>query len=214
MVERADVERAAEVIRGRLHRTPLLSCRTLGPDAFLKAELLQLTGSFKPRGVLTKLASLSPEEKARGIIAISAGNHAQAVAWGAAQEGIDALLVMWRGASEAKVAATRGYGAAVDQDAADPREAFERLDVLLEETGRTLVHPFDDPFTIAGQGTVGLEILEDLPHVETIVVPIGGGGLISGVAVAVAGRAGVIGVEPELSTALHSEIGRASCREG
>ena len=206
MVERSDVERAAEVIRGRLLRTPLLSCRTLAPDAFLKAELLQRTGSFKPRGVLTKLASLTAEEKARGVIAISAGNHAQAVAWGSAQEGLDALVVMWRGASEAKIAATRGYGAAVDLEAADPGEAFRRLDVLLEETGRTLVHPFDDPFTIAGQGTVGLEILEELPDVETIVVPVGGGGLISGVAVAAAGRARVIGVEPEGSTAMHSAL--------
>jgi threonine dehydratase len=206
MVVRADVERAAEVIRGRLLRTPLLSSRTLGAEAYLKAELLQRTGSFKPRGVLTKLASLTPEEKACGVIAISAGNHAQAVAWAAAQEGIDALLVMWRGASEAKVAATHGYGAAVDLEASAPREAFERLDVLLAETGRTLVHPFDDPLTIAGQGTVGLEILEDLPDVETIVVPVGGGGLISGVAVAAAGRARVIGVEPELSTALHSAL--------
>jgi threonine dehydratase len=206
MVERADVERAAEVIRGRLLRTPLLSSSTLGAEAYLKAELLQRTGSFKPRGVLTKLASLTHEEKARGVIAISAGNHAQAVAWAAAQEGIDALLVMWRGASEAKVAATRGYGAAVDLEAAAPREAFERLDVLLAETGRTLVHPFDDPLTIAGQGTVGLEILEDLPDVETIVVPVGGGGLISGIAVAAAGRARVVGVEPELSTALHSAL--------
>jgi threonine dehydratase len=206
MVERSDVERAAGVIRGRLLRTPLLSCRTLAPDAFLKAELLQRTGSFKPRGVLTKLASLSDEEKARGVIAISAGNHAQAVAWGAAQEGLDALVVMWRGASEAKIAATRGYGAAVDLEAADPGAAFRRLDVLIQETGRTLVHPFDDPYTIAGQGTVGLEILEDLPDVETIVVPIGGGGLISGVAVAATGRARVIGVEPESSTALHSAL--------
>jgi threonine dehydratase len=206
VIERADIERAAEVIRGRLHRTPLFTSETLGRDVFLKAELLQKTGSFKPRGVLTKLASLRPEEKARGIIAISAGNHAQAVAWGAAQEGIDALVVMWRDASEAKVAATRAYGAAVDQEAADPGEAFQRLDVLLEETGRTLVHPFDDPFTIAGQGTVGLEILEDCPDVQTIVVPIGGGGLISGVAIAAAGRARVVGVEPELSTALHSAL--------
>src|SRR5687768_7493363 len=197
MVERADVERAAEVIRGRLHRTPLLSCRTLGPDAFLKAELLQRTGSFKPRGVLTKLASLSPEEKARGVIAISAGNHAQAVAWCAAQEGLDALVVMYGGASEMKIAATRSYGATVDLQASSPGEAFERLDALLEETGRTLVHPFDDPLIIAGQGTVGLEILEDIPGVDTIVVPVGGGGLIAGIAVAAAGRARVIGVEPE-----------------
>lgn len=206
MVERSDVERAAGVIARRLLRTPLLSCRTLGSDVFLKAELLQRTGSFKPRGVLTKLASLSDEEKARGVIAISAGNHAQAVAWGAAEEGLDALVVMWRGVSEAKLAATRGYGAAVDLEAADPGEAFARLDALLAETGRTLVHPFDDPFTIAGQGTVGLEILEDLPDTETIVVPIGGGGLISGVAVAAAGRARVIGVEPERSAALHSAL--------
>ena len=203
MVERADVERAADVVRGRLLRTPLVSCRTLGPDVFLKAELLQRTGSFKPRGVLTKLASLTADEKARGIIAISAGNHAQAAAWGAAEEGIDALVVMWRGASEAKVAATRGYGAAVDLEAADPGEAFARLDVLLEQTGRTLVHPFDDPYTIAGQGTVGLEILEDLPDVDMIVVPVGGGGLISGIAVAAAGRARVVGVEPELASSLH-----------
>src|SRR5919106_3650990 len=214
MVERADVERAAEVIRGRLHRTPLLSCRTLGPNTFLKAELLQRTGSFKPRGVLTKLAALTQEEKARGVIAISAGNHAQAVAWGAAEEGLDALVVMWRGASEAKLAATRGYGAAVDLEAGSPAEAFERLEVLLEETGRTIVHPFDDPLTLAGQGTVGLEILEQVPEVDTIVVPIGGGGLIAGVATAAAGRARVIGVEPELSTAMHSALAAGERVEG
>ena len=205
-VQREDVERAAKVVHGRLLRTPLLRSRTLGDDVFLKAELLQRTGSFKPRGVLNNLASLTPEQKARGVIGISAGNHAQAVAWGAAEEGIDALLVMWAGASEAKIAATRGYGAAVDLEASGPGAAFERLDVLLEETGRTLVHPFDDPRTIAGQGTVGLEILEDMPGVETIVVPIGGGGLISGVAIAAAGSARVIGVEPELSTAMHSAL--------
>jgi len=205
-VTREDVERAAAVIAPHLLRTPTLSSRTLGPEVYLKAELLQKTGSFKPRGVLTKLDSLSAEEKERGVLAISAGNHAQAVAWAAAEEGIDALVVMYRSASEAKIAATREYGAVVDLEAADPAEAFERLDVLLEETGRTLVHPFDDPLTIAGQGTVGLEILEDVPDVETIVVPVGGGGLIAGIAVAVAGRAQVIGVEPELSTALHSAL--------
>jgi threonine dehydratase len=205
-VTREDVERAAGVIVGRLLRTPILSCMTLGPDVFLKAELLQRTGSFKPRGVLTKLASLTQEEKGRGVIAISAGNHAQAVAWGAAQEGLDALVVMWQGASQAKIAATRGYGGSVDLEASSPGEAFERLDVLLEETGRTLVHPFDDPRTIAGQGTVGLEILEDLEGVDTIVVPIGGGGLIAGIAAAAAGNARVLGVEPELSTAMHSAL--------
>jgi threonine dehydratase len=205
-VDRYDVERAAAIVGRHLHRTPTLRCRTLGPDVFLKGELLQRTGSFKPRGVLTKLESLSPAEKARGVIAISAGNHAQAVAWGAAEEGLDAFVVMWRGASEAKLAATRAYGATVDLEAGSPAEAFERLAVLLEETGRTLVHPFDDPFTIAGQGTVGLEILEDLAGVETIVVPIGGGGLVAGIAAAAAGTARVVGVEPELSTAMHSAL--------
>jgi len=205
-VGRGDVERAAAVVAGRVRRTPILSSRTLGPDVFLKAELLQRTGSFKPRGVLTKLASLDEDEKARGVIGISAGNHAQAVAWAAAEEGLDALVVMWRGASEAKIAATRGYGAAVDLEAGGPGEAFERLAELLEATGRTLVHPFDDPLTIAGQGTVGLEILEDVDGVDTIVVPIGGGGLISGIATAAAGSARVIGVEPELSTAMSSAL--------
>ena len=206
MVTLEDVVAAREAIAGRLHRTPVFSSETLGAGVSLKAELFQKTGSFKPRGVLTKLASLTEEEKRRGVIAISAGNHAQAVAWGAGRQGIDALLVMWRGASEAKLAATRGYGAAVDLEASNPTEAFDRLDVLLAETGRTLVHPFDDPLTIAGQGTVGLEILEDVPEADTIVVPVGGGGLIAGIAAAAAGRARVIGVEPELSTAMHSAL--------
>jgi threonine dehydratase len=206
MVSLDDVLAAREAIAGRLHRTPTFTSATLGRGVHLKAELFQRTGSFKPRGVLTKLASLSAEEKRRGVISISAGNHAQAVAWGAAQEGIDALLVMWRGASETKIEATREYGAAVDLEAGSPAEAFARLDALITETGRTLVHPFDDPFTIAGQGTVGLEILEDVPEVDTIVVPVGGGGLIAGIATAAAGRARVIGVEPELSTAMYSAL--------
>ena len=205
-IGREDIERARHLIARHLHRTPTLSCRTLGPGAFLKAELLQKTGSFKPRGVLTKLESLTPEEKAPGVIAISAGNHAQAVAWAAAEEGLDALIVMYQGASEAKIAATRCYGAVVDLHASNPAEAFERLAELEEETGRTLIHPFDDPLVIAGQGTVGLEILDDVPDADTIVVPVGGGGLISGIALAAAGRANVVGVEPELSTALHSAL--------
>jgi threonine dehydratase len=176
-----------------------------GAPVFLKAELFQKTGSFKPRGVLTNLAALSPEQRDRGVISISAGNHAQALAWGAAAEGIDALLVMWQGASQAKIDATRGYGATVDLEANDPTEAFERLAQLERETGRTLVHPFDHPLTIAGQGTVGLEIVEDLPEATTLVVPVGGGGLISGIALAAQGRR-VIGVEPELSPALHEAL--------
>jgi threonine dehydratase len=205
VVERGDVLAAAERIRGRLHRTPTLSARTLGPGVRLKAELLQRTGSFKPRGVLTRLATLTPAERERGVIGISAGNHAQALAWGAASEGVDALVVMWQGASEAKFAATRGYGAAVDLEATGPADAFARLDALLAETGRTLVHPFDDPHVIAGQGTVALELLEDAPEVETILVPGGGGGLVAGVAAAAPGRR-VLCVEPERSPAIHDGL--------
>ena len=208
-----DVHRARETIAGRLHRTPLLSSRTLseraGATVLLKAELLQRTGSFKPRGVLNKLASLSTEEKARGVISISAGNHAQALAYAAAVDGIDALVVMWETASPMKVEAAREYGASIDTSAPDIPAAFERLDRLIEETGRTLVHPYDDPVVMAGQGTVGLEIVEDAPDVDTVIVPVGGGGLVSGIAAAVKGarpEARVVAVEPELSPALHESL--------
>jgi threonine dehydratase len=203
---RDDVLAAREAIGGRLHRTPVFSSATLGErigaPVHLKAELFQRTGSFKPRGVLTKLASLSDEDKSNGVIGISAGNHAQALAYCAALEGVDALLVMWQGASAQKIEATRAYGAEVDLEADGPAGAFERLKELMNETGRPLVHPFDDPFTIAGQGTVGLEIVEDVPEATVLVVPVGGGGLVSGIAIAAEGRR-VIAVEPELSDALH-----------
>jgi threonine dehydratase len=208
-----DVLAAREAIGTRLHRTPVFTSATLseftGARVYLKAELFQRTGSFKPRGVLNSLASLSAEERRAGVIGISAGNHAQAVAFGAAGEGLDALLVMWQGASEQKIAATRAYGASVDLTATGPAEAFERLEELLATSGRTLVHPFDAAPTIAGQGTVGLEIAEDVPDVDVVVVPVGGGGLLSGIATALAGvrpSSRVIGVEPELSTALHSAL--------
>jgi len=208
-----DVRAAREAIGGRLHRTPTFASRTLseltGARILLKAELFQRTGSFKPRGVLNKLASLSLDEKARGVIGISAGNHAQALAYAAGVEGLDALVVMWDGASAQKIAATRGYGAAVDTEAAGPAEAFEHLDDLIERTGRTLVHPFDDPLVQAGQGTVGLEIVEDVPDVDVVLVPVGGGGLVSGIATAVKGlrtEARVVAVEPEQSPALHEAL--------
>jgi threonine dehydratase len=143
------------------------------------------------------------------VISISAGNHAQAVAWAAREAGVDALIVMWQGADDLKVAATRGYGAAVDEEADGPATAFDRLHRLHEETGRTLIHPFDDPEVIAGQGTVALEILEDGPVPDVVVVPVGGGGLVSGIATALKARRSdvrVIGVEPELSTALHDGL--------
>src|ERR671935_1604207 len=169
-----DVYRARERIGGRLHRTPLLTSATLSKHVAagvrFKAELLQRTGSFKPRGVLNKLATLTDEEKRRGVISISAGNHAQALAYGSAVEGIDALVVMWQTASPMKIAAARGYGAAIDTEAADIPSAFTRLEELIETTGRTLVHPYDDPVVMAGQGTVGLEIAEDLPHADIVLV--------------------------------------------
>src|SRR4051812_29245450 len=186
-----DVVAARAAIAGRLHHTPTFTSRTLseltGARVRLKAELFQRTGSFKPRGVLTNLAAVPPDDKARGVIGISAGNHAAALAYGAALEGISALLVMWQGASEQKIAATRSYGAEVDLAASGPGEAFDRLADLAADSGRTLVHPFDSPGTIAGQGTVGLEIVDDVPDVDVVIVPVGGGGLIAGIATAIKG---------------------------
>jgi threonine dehydratase len=208
-----DVYRARERIGDRLHRTPLLGSATLservGADVAFKAELFQRTGSFKPRGVLNKLATLSDDEKSRGVISISAGNHAQALAYASAVEGIDALVVMWQTASPMKIAAARGYGATIDTEAPDIPGAFDRLEDLIESTGRTLVHPYDDPVVMAGQGTVGLEALEDAPDAEVVLVQVGGGGLVSGIATAVKGtrpEARVIAVEPERSRALHESL--------
>jgi threonine dehydratase len=203
---RHDVEQARATIGDRLARTPTLSNRTLG--ARLKCELFQRTGSFKVRGALNKMSHLNDEEKRRGVIAISAGNHAQAAAYAAREEGVDALVVMWQGASEQKIEATRGYGATVDLEATGPGNAFARLETLMAETGRTLIHPFDDPLVIAGAGTVGLEIEEDAGDADAVVVPVGGGGLISGIQTALAGRMRVIAVEPETSTALHTGLER------
>jgi threonine dehydratase len=210
---RGDVLAARETIAGRVHRTPVFGSRTLderiGVRVFLKAELFQKTGSFKPRGVLNKLASLTQDERARGVVTWSAGNHAQAVAWAAASEGIDCLVVMAQGANPQKVAATRGYGATVDLEAPDHAAAHDRLLELIEETGRTYIPPFDDPYVIAGQGTVGLEIAEDVPDADLIVCPIGGGGLIAGIATATDTR--IVGVEPKLSAAFTAglEAGRS-----
>ncbi len=212
-VSRADVLRAAAAIGNRLERTPILRSATLGQafrgHAYLKAELFQRTGSFKPRGALAKLATLSRDEKEAGVISVSAGNHAAALAYASAREQIECVIVMWKGVSEQKVAACRGYGAEVDLEASTPGEAFDRLAELERETGRTFVHPFDDPVVIAGQGTVGLEIVEDRPDVDVVVVPVGGGGLISGVAAAVKGArpdVRVVAVEPEGSAALASAL--------
>ena len=207
MITIDDVDAAARTIAGRIHRTPLLYSTTLG--AHLKAELFQKTGAFKVRGALNKIASLTEEERARGVATVSAGNAGQAVAWAAREEGIDALIVTWSSADASKVAAMRGYGATVDESAAGPGDAFDRLHEVLAETGRTLVHPFDDPLVIAGQGTIGLEIAEEGGLPDVVLCAAGGGGLVSGVAVAVKARnpeARVLAVEPEGSDALHAAL--------
>jgi len=184
----------------------MLTSATLG--VHLKAELFQKTGSFKARGALNRIAALTPDERRRGVVTWSAGNHAQAVAWAAAQEGVDCLVVMWESASPLKVEATRGYGATVDLSSPDPSAAYERARA---EADRIFVHPHDDPWVIAGHGTLALEIVEDLPDVATVVVGVGGGGLVSGIVTALEGRARVVAVEPEQSQAFRAglEAGRS-----
>ena len=204
MLTRDDVLRARATIGERLARTPTIRSRALG--AHLKCELFQRTGSFKSRGALNKLSSLTPDERRRGVITISAGNHAQAVAWAAAQEGVDALVVMARTSSPQKIAATRAYGATLDLESPTWIEAFERLERLIEETGRVLVHPHEDPLVLAGAGTVGLELEEDVPGADAVVVAVGGGGLIAGIQAAIGAGRRVIAVEPELASAFHAAI--------
>ena len=199
MISRDDVFAAREAFGGRLVRTPVLASQALseetGTAAFLKAELFQHTGSFKPRGMLAKLATLGPEEKDRGVVTWSAGNAAQALAYAAALEGIACRVFMWRSASPFKIAATRAWGAEVDLEAEGPWEAYEGLLAHVQETGSTFVHPFDDPTLQAGHGTLGLELAEDVPEASVVVCPVGGGGFIAGVATALDCR--VVGVEPE-----------------
>ena len=199
-----EIRAAREHITPYIHHTPLMSAAALGERVgvrlVLKAELFQKTGSFKPRGALNKLMSLSDEEKARGVISISAGNHAQGVAYAAGILGIAATVVMPAAAPRAKAEATRGYGAEVIQHG-DMSDLLPKAQAVQAERGLTFVAPFDDPYVIAGQGTVGLELMEDAPEaLDAVIVPIGGGGLISGVAAAAKGispRTRVIGVEPE-----------------
>jgi threonine dehydratase len=213
MVTLQDIHDARAILGSRLHRTPVLTATTLGAMAgvelLVKAELLQRTGSFQPRGVLTKLARVTPKERARGVIGISAGNHAQALAYGAAREGIACTVVMPATAVASKVAATRGYGAEVVLHGATTIEAFAEYDRLRIARRLVAVHPFDDPHVIAGQGTVGLEILDDVPDVDAVVVPVGGGGLIGGIATALKEqRPGVrvVGVEPEGAPSLRRAL--------
>jgi threonine dehydratase len=202
------LEDARARVAGSVHRTPLLGSRylseRLGVPVFLKCENLQKTGAFKVRGALHRLLRLSDEERARGVVTISAGNHAQAVAWAAAAAGVKSVVVMPEHASPAKVTASRGYGAEVVLHGS-ASQAFERAFQLAEERGLRFVHPFDDEEVVAGHASCGLEILEELPDVGTVVVPVGGGGLISGICAATAAvrsEVFVWGVEPTGAAAM------------
>ena len=179
------IQDAKEALKGITELTPIVSSNRLGKNLFIKSENLQKTGSFKIRGAFNKIRTLSQEEASRGVIACSAGNHAQGVALSATRLGIKSVICMPEGAPILKVEATRGYGAEVVLVPGIYDDAAREAERLSKEEGYTFAHPFNDPYVIAGQGTIGLEILEQVPDVEQIVVPIGGGGLISGVAVAV-----------------------------
>jgi threonine dehydratase len=198
----ADVERAREIVGPVLHRTPLLSTRSLsdriGTDTYLKAENLQRTGSFKPRGAVYAISKLTKEQRERGIVTMSAGNAAQAIAFAARAAGVPVTVAMPETAPKAKVEATRAYGAEI-VFAADVTKLIALVGELRDRSGAYFLHPYDDPAVIAGHGTCALEVLEDLPEADVFVVGVGGGGLIAGIAVAVAGRrpgARIVGVEP------------------
>jgi threonine dehydratase len=204
-VKLADIKAAQAIIAGAVLRTPMLPAPKLsaltGAQVFVKYENLQVTNSFKDRGALVKLASLSDAERRRGVIAMSAGNHAQAVAYHAARLGVPATIVMPVTTPFVKVAATRGHGAEVVLDGETVAEAQARAEAIAVERGLTWVHPYDDPKIIAGQGTIALEMLEDVPDLDTLVIPIGGGGLIAGNAIAARGirpDIEIIGVETAL----------------
>lgn len=184
------IENAAVRIKEHVKRTPLEHSRTLsrelGTNVYLKYELFQNTGSFKTRGAFNKLLSISADERAGGVVAVSGGNHAQAVGYASRVMGVDAVIVMPESTPKNYVEATRGYGATVDLQPSIAA-AFEEIKRYQAE-GRTFIHPFDDPLVMAGQGTLGLEIMEDLPDVTHVIVSIGGGGLMSGVTTAIKAR--------------------------
>lgn len=209
---------AREIVAARVHRTPILTSVTAarfvesaggirlgGGRLHLKAEHLQKTGSFKPRGMIAKVAALTAAERRAGIITLSAGNAGQAYAWAGREAGVPVVVVMPAGAVRSKVEACLGYGAEVVLHGDDVGETFARMEAIRAERGLVFAHPFDDPDVIAGHGSAGLEILEDLPEVDVVVVGVGGGGLVSGVAAALKERrpgVHVYGVEPVLSNAV------------
>jgi threonine dehydratase len=222
LVRLDEILAARDTIAGRVHRTPLLSSATAARlmseqggtrladgRLYLKAEHLQKTGSFKPRGTINRMASLTPDARARGAITMSAGNAGQAYAWAGREVGVPVTVVMPAAANPTKVEACLGYGAEVVLEGEHVGDAFRALQRIREERGLTFVHPFNDREMIAGDGTAGLEILDDLPEVDVVVVGIGGGGLISGIAAAIKERrpaTRVHGVEPEMADAMSQAI--------
>jgi threonine dehydratase len=212
-----DIVKAQDILSETVRRTPLQNSRTFsdiaGKNLFLKLECLQVTGSFKVRGALVKINKLSEKQAGYGVIAASAGNHAQGVAYAAMIKKIPCTIVMPENASPAKVAATRSYGAKIIRRGANYDDAWEATQDIAKAEGSTIIHAFDDPDIIAGQGTIGLELLEDLPDVHAIYLPVGGGGLAAGVAIAVKSRkpnVRIIGVESEAFPAMKESIAKGS----
>jgi len=209
----ADIERAAQQIAGAVIRTPFLPAprlsRLTGADVWVKYENLQATSSFKERGALVKLLSLGAEERQRGVIAMSAGNHAQAVAYHAQRLGIPATIVMPKPTPFVKVGATRAFRATVILEGETLADCEPTVNRIIGETGAILVHPYDDPLVISGQGTIGLEVLGDKPDLDALIVPVGGGGLIAGISIAAkALRPDIemVGVETELCPSVWAEL--------
>ena len=223
-----DIKAAAASIAGAVERTPMMHSRTLshltGAEVWLKFENLQFTGSFKERGALNKLLSLREDERRRGVIAMSAGNHAQGVAYHAARLGVRAVIVMPRGTPNSKVANTRVHGAEVVLEGDTLADAARAARKLEARDALTFIHPYDDPAVIAGQGTVTLEMLDDMPELDALVVPVGGGGLIGGMALAartIKPRLRIYGVESQTYAAmaqrlagLRVEVGGDTIAEG
>jgi len=211
-IVKANSLRGNEIKKTPLIHSPVFS-EMVGSDVFLKAEFRQKTGSFKIRGAYFKIKSLSDEEKKQGVVAASAGNHAQGVAFASSLEKIPCTIIMPKNASPAKVSATRGYGAKVILDGTNYEESSARAKEIAKETGATMIHAFDDPQIIAAQGVVGLEILEDLPDVDEIYVPIGGGGLTAGILIAVKEKnpnVRIVGVQSKSFPAMHDSVKHGS----
>ncbi|MBM4194412.1 MAG: threonine/serine dehydratase [Gemmatimonadetes bacterium] len=204
------VRAASQLIQGRVYRTPMVHSKNLsarfGVEVYLKLEAMQKTGSFKVRGGINRINSLTDDERKRGVVALSAGNHAQGVAWAATNAGVKSTFVMPANAVQSKVEATRNYGGEVIQTAGDLMSVVKQLQA---ERGLALVHPFDDPHVIAGAGTVANEIFDDLPNVDAILFGIGGGGLAAGTAVVARARrkaTRVIGIEPDGACAMRQSL--------